>query len=104
MSTSCLNTGVNPKFLACCVLSKNMPQFDFREFPHLPLEMNTSNLNGPTSRNLNGFKSYECEGQAIGLPVPVLTRKLLIQVPMGIETEMCRITIMYEMQLLTNDQ
>jgi hypothetical protein len=43
----------NPKFLACCVLSKTLPQFNFGKFPHHPLEMNTSTtmLNGPTSRN-----------------------------------------------------
>jgi hypothetical protein len=31
---------------------KNLPQFDFGEFPHHPLETNTPTiLNGPTSRN-----------------------------------------------------
>jgi hypothetical protein len=41
-----------PKFLACCILSENMPQFNFREFPHHPLETNTPTiLNGPTGRN-----------------------------------------------------
>jgi hypothetical protein len=41
----------NPKFLACCVLSENLPKFNFGEFPH-PLEANTPTfLNGPTSRN-----------------------------------------------------
>jgi hypothetical protein len=30
----------DPKFLACCVLSENLPQFDFGEFPHHPLETN----------------------------------------------------------------
>jgi hypothetical protein len=40
------------KFLACCLLSENLPQFDFWEFPHLPLETNTPTiLNGPTNRN-----------------------------------------------------
>jgi hypothetical protein len=39
----------DPKSLACCVLPANLPQFDFREFPH-PLEMNSPMiLNGPTS-------------------------------------------------------
>jgi hypothetical protein len=31
----------NPKFLACCVLSENVPQFDFGEFPHHPLKIIT---------------------------------------------------------------
>jgi hypothetical protein len=30
-----------PKFMACCILSENLPQFDFGELPHYPLEMNT---------------------------------------------------------------
>jgi hypothetical protein len=31
---------------------ENLPQFDFGEFPHHPLEMNTPTiLNGPTNRN-----------------------------------------------------
>jgi hypothetical protein len=41
----------DPKFLAFCVLSENLPQNDFGELPHHPLEMNTRTiLNGPTSR------------------------------------------------------
>jgi hypothetical protein len=40
------------KFLACCVLSENMPLFDCGEFPHHPLETITRKiLNGPKSRN-----------------------------------------------------
>jgi hypothetical protein len=40
------------KFLACCVLSENLPQFDFGEFPHHPLKTITPKiLNGPKSRN-----------------------------------------------------
>jgi hypothetical protein len=42
----------DPQFLACSVLSENLPQFDFGEFPHCPLEINTPTiLNGPTRRN-----------------------------------------------------
>jgi hypothetical protein len=42
----------DPKFLACCVLSENLPQFDFVEFPNHPLEIYTPTiLNGPTRRN-----------------------------------------------------
>jgi hypothetical protein len=38
----------DPKFLACCVLSENLPQFDYGEFPHYPLETYTPTiLNGP---------------------------------------------------------
>jgi hypothetical protein len=40
------------KFLASCALPENLPQFDFRKYPHHPLEMNTPKiLNGPTKRN-----------------------------------------------------
>jgi hypothetical protein len=40
------------KFLECCVLSENLPQFDFGEFPHYPLKTITQKiLNGPKSRN-----------------------------------------------------
>jgi hypothetical protein len=42
----------DPKFLACCILSENLSQSDFGEFPHHPFEMNTPMiLNGPVSRN-----------------------------------------------------
>jgi hypothetical protein len=42
----------DPKFLACCVLSENLPQFDFGEFPHHSLEINIPTiLNGSTRRN-----------------------------------------------------
>jgi hypothetical protein len=42
----------DPKFLACCVLSENLPQLSLGEFPHYALETNTPTiLNGPTSRN-----------------------------------------------------
>jgi hypothetical protein len=42
----------DPKFPSFCVLSENLPQFDFGEFPHHPLEVNTPTiLYGPISRN-----------------------------------------------------
>jgi hypothetical protein len=34
----------DPKFLACCVLSENLPQFDFGEFPHHLLETITPKI------------------------------------------------------------
>jgi hypothetical protein len=40
------------KFLDCCVLSENLPQFGFGEFASHLLERNILQiLNGPTSRN-----------------------------------------------------
>jgi hypothetical protein len=40
-----------PKFLACCILSEDLPLFNSGEFPHHPLDMTTPmTLNGPTSR------------------------------------------------------
>jgi hypothetical protein len=42
----------DPKFLACCILSENLPGFDFGGFPRHPLETITPKiLNGPPSRN-----------------------------------------------------
>jgi hypothetical protein len=43
---------VDIKFLAHCVLSETLPQFNFRELPHHPMETITPViLNGPTRRN-----------------------------------------------------
>jgi hypothetical protein len=40
------------KFLSCYVLSETLPQLNFGEFPHHPLETITPKiLNGPTSKN-----------------------------------------------------
>jgi hypothetical protein len=42
----------DPKFLAWRILSENLPQLDFGEFPRHPLQMNTPTiLSGPTNRN-----------------------------------------------------
>jgi hypothetical protein len=42
----------DPEFLACCVPSESLTQFDFNKFPHHPLQVNTPLiLNDPTSRN-----------------------------------------------------
>jgi hypothetical protein len=47
-----LPTEADPKFLACCVLSENLSQFHFGEFPLHQMKMNTPTiLNGPTSTN-----------------------------------------------------
>jgi hypothetical protein len=57
-----------PKFLACCVLSENLPQFDFREFPHHPLATITPKiLNGPTSRNLVDLNQMSVEARQVHL-------------------------------------
>jgi hypothetical protein len=41
-----------PRFLVCCVLYENLPQFDFKEFPYHSRAMNALMiLNGPTSIN-----------------------------------------------------
>jgi hypothetical protein len=56
----------DPKFLACCVLSENLPQFDFREFPHHPLETNTPIiLNGFTSKNLVDLNQVSMEARQL---------------------------------------
>jgi hypothetical protein len=56
----------DPKFLACCVLSENLPQFDFRECPHHLLEMNTPTiLNGPTSRNRMDLNHVRVEARQL---------------------------------------
>jgi hypothetical protein len=34
----------NLKFLACCILSENLPHFDFGECPQHPREMNTPTI------------------------------------------------------------
>jgi hypothetical protein len=41
----------DPKFLARLILSENMQQFGFREFPHHPLKNTPMILNVPPSRN-----------------------------------------------------
>jgi hypothetical protein len=58
----------NPKFLGCCVLFENLPQFDFREFPHHPLKTITPNiLNGPTSINTVDLNSMSTEARQVHL-------------------------------------
>jgi hypothetical protein len=58
----------DPKFLACCVLSENLPQFDFGEFPHHPLETITPKiLNGPTSRNSVDLNQMSMEARQVHL-------------------------------------
>jgi hypothetical protein len=34
----------DPKFMACCILSENLPQFDLDEFPYHPLEINSPTI------------------------------------------------------------
>jgi hypothetical protein len=42
----------DPRFMACCVLSENLLQFDFREFSHRRLEINRPRISSDsTSRN-----------------------------------------------------
>jgi hypothetical protein len=56
----------NPKFLARCILSENLPQFDFGEFPHHPLETNTQTiLNGLTSRYATNLNQMSVEAKQL---------------------------------------
>jgi hypothetical protein len=58
----------DPKFLACCVLSENLPQFHFGEFPDHPLEINTPTiLNGLTSRNPVDLNQVSVEARQLVL-------------------------------------
>jgi hypothetical protein len=58
----------DPKFLACCLLSENVPQFDFGEFPHHPLEINTPTiLNGPTRINPVDLNQVSVEARQLVL-------------------------------------
>jgi hypothetical protein len=42
----------DPKFVACCILSENVPQFSVQKFSHHPSNTNTPTfLNGLASRN-----------------------------------------------------
>jgi hypothetical protein len=64
----------DPKFLPCYILSENLPQFNFGEFPHHPLEMNTPTIsNGPTSRNAVALDSnhVSVEARQIGAILPI---------------------------------
>jgi hypothetical protein len=92
------------KFLECA-LSENLPQFDFREFPHHPLDTNTPTiLNGPTSRNPVDLSQVSMEaGQLVHFYLST-NQKLSIRVPADNKTEMCGNTIIHEMQFLMNDQ
>jgi hypothetical protein len=61
-----LSSEDDSKFLACCVLSENLPQFDFGEFPHLPLETITSKIiNGPTIRNPVALNQMSVEARQL---------------------------------------
>jgi hypothetical protein len=97
----------DPTFLECCVLSEHLPQFDFRDFPHHPLERNTPTiLDGPTGRNpvdLNQVSVYVRQLVRSTFTYPT-TRKLPIRVSSGKETEMYRSAIVREVQFSTNDQ
>jgi hypothetical protein len=75
MSTSCLSTGLklyvslppedDPKIMAWHV-SENLTQFDFGEFPHHPLEMNTQTiLNDPTSGNPMDLNQVSVEARQL---------------------------------------
>jgi hypothetical protein len=50
------------KFLACCILSENLPQFHFGELPHHPLEII---WNGPTSRNSVDLNQVSVEARQL---------------------------------------
>jgi hypothetical protein len=56
----------DPKFLACYVLSENLPQFDFGEFPYHPPETNIPTiLNRPTSRIPVDLNQVSVEGRQL---------------------------------------
>jgi hypothetical protein len=58
----------DPKFPACCVLSENLPKFDFLEYPHHPLETNRPTiLNGFTSRNPVDLNQVSVEARQLVL-------------------------------------
>jgi hypothetical protein len=59
----------DPKFLACCVLSENLPQFDFRELPRHPLETNIPTiLNSPTNINPVDLNQVSMEARQLVHP------------------------------------
>jgi hypothetical protein len=95
----------DPKFLACCVLSVNLPQFDFGEFPHHPLETNTPTiLNDPAIRNPLDLSQVNVEArQLVHLYWPP-TGKLAIRVPAGNQTEIRGRAIRLEVHFSANDQ
>jgi hypothetical protein len=58
----------DPKFLECCVLSENLPQFDIGEFPYHPLEINTPTiLNSPTRINSVYLNQVSVEARQVHL-------------------------------------
>jgi hypothetical protein len=82
MSTFCLNTSIS--LMSHCHLKtipnswnvpyclKNPPKFNFKEFPHHPLETNTPTiLRGPTSRNPVYLNQVRMEAGQFGLPLPI---------------------------------
>jgi hypothetical protein len=67
----------DPKFLACCILSENLPQFNFGELPHPPLEMNMPViLNGPTSRNPVDLNQVSMEARQLGHLYLLIAREI----------------------------
>jgi hypothetical protein len=52
--------------LACCVLSEDLPQSDFKEFRHHSLKMNIQMiLDGPTSRKPMGLNQVSTEARQL---------------------------------------
>jgi hypothetical protein len=83
----------NPKFLACCMLSENLPQFSFEEFPHHPLEINTPTiLNGLTSRNAADLIQVSMEARHLVHLCPSTGQETSIQVSVSNKAEICGCT------------
>jgi hypothetical protein len=61
----------DPKFLACCVLSENLPQFDFGVSSSSTGDEETNDFKWPHKYKSSGYKSGERGGQAIGPPLPI---------------------------------
>jgi hypothetical protein len=91
----------DPKFLACCVLSENMPHFDIGEFPNHPLEINTPTiLNGPTRRNPVYLNQVSVEARHLDHLSLSTDQETFDSGTCGQRES----AIMYEMQFTTNHQ
>jgi hypothetical protein len=94
----------DPKFLACCLLSENLPHFDVGEFPHHPLATITPKiLNGPTSINPVYLNQMSVEARQLGHFLLSTHQETFDSVTSGHETEMCGSAIMHEVQFSAND-
>jgi hypothetical protein len=99
MSTSCLNTGLS------LTSHWHLPQFDFGEFPHHPLELNTPTiLNGPASRNAMDLNQVNTEARQLVHLYLSIDQETLESGTCRQQDCMCRSAITHEVQFSTNDQ